>query len=119
MVLPRCIIFAKNSLTPFFSTKKTDWLSPIRLFFRASCRIRTNDPEITNHVLWPTELKRRVGSLLYRAATTKYPCYVPILGDSEGAGRAGLPVFAAAKVIIFFEKPQMFLKKFCISRDYS
>ena len=60
---------------------------------RASCRIRTNDPEITNHVLWPTELKRRVGSCLYRAATTKYPCYVPILGDSEGAGRTGLPVF--------------------------
>ena len=29
-------------------------------FFRASCRIRTNDPEITNHVLWPTELKRLV-----------------------------------------------------------
>ena len=28
-------------------------------FFWASCRIRTNDPEITNHVLWPTELKRR------------------------------------------------------------
>ena len=26
--------------------------------FCASCRIRTNDPEITNHVLWPTELKR-------------------------------------------------------------
>ena len=26
--------------------------------FWASCRIRTNDPEITNHVLWPTELKR-------------------------------------------------------------
>ena len=25
--------------------------------------IRTNDPEITNHVLWPTELKRRVGKL--------------------------------------------------------
>ena len=32
-------------------------------FLRASCRIRTNDPEITNHVLWPTELKRRVGKL--------------------------------------------------------
>gem|GEM_PF-2915802 len=27
--------------------------------FGASCRIRTNDPEITNHVLWPTELKRQ------------------------------------------------------------
>ena len=26
-------------------------------------RTRTNDPEITNHVLWPTELKRRVGKL--------------------------------------------------------
>ena len=63
-------------------------------FRRASCRIRTNDPEITNHVLWPTELKRRVGSYLHRAATTKYPCYVPILGDSEGAGRTGLPIWA-------------------------
>ena len=31
--------------------------------FGASCRIRTNDPEITNHVLWPTELKRRVFAL--------------------------------------------------------
>ena len=31
------------------------------LSFRASCRIRTNAPEITNHVLWPTELKRQVG----------------------------------------------------------
>ena len=59
---------------------------------RASCRIRTNDPEITNHVLWPTELKRRVGSYLHRAATTKYPCCVPTLGDSEGAGRTGLPI---------------------------
>ena len=43
-------------------------IRPSRDFFRrhcdesrfvwASCRIRTNDPEITNHVLWPTELKR-------------------------------------------------------------
>ena len=31
---------------------------------RASCRIRTNDPEITNHVLWPTELKRQVCTFL-------------------------------------------------------
>ena len=35
--------------------------------FRASCRIRTNDPEITNHVLWPTELKRRGGEAYYIA----------------------------------------------------
>ena len=34
------------------------------LLIRASCRIRTNDPEITNHVLWPTELKRRGGQAI-------------------------------------------------------
>ena len=37
--------------------------------FRASCRIRTNDPEITNHVLWPTELKRQLLVLSERKAT--------------------------------------------------
>ena len=26
---------------------------------RAGCQIRTDDPEITNHVLWPTELIRQ------------------------------------------------------------
>ena len=61
-------------------------------FFWASCRIRTNDPEITNHVLWPTELKRREGSLLYRAATTCYLCCGQALEDSQGAGRIGLPI---------------------------
>ncbi len=62
------------------------------LNYRASCRIRTNDPEITNHVLWPTELKRREGSLLYRAATTCYLCCGQALEDSQGAGRIGLPI---------------------------
>ena len=44
----------------------------------ASCRIRTNDPEITNHVLWPTELKRLalsirspIGVQYYRKADAK------------------------------------------------
>ena len=68
------------------------------LAFRASCRIRTNDPEITNHVLWPTELKRRVGSYLHRAATTNSPCYVPVLEDSKGAGRVRLPVLRFLRV---------------------
>ena len=41
--------------------KKFQYLAiPPRLEGGASCRIRTNDPEITNHVLWPTELKRQV-----------------------------------------------------------
>ena len=35
-------------------------ICPTIILHRASCRIRTNDPEITNHVLWPTELKRQV-----------------------------------------------------------
>jgi hypothetical protein len=33
--------------------------------------------------------KKRV-SYLYRAATTKYPCFGQDLGDSMGAGRIGL-----------------------------
>ncbi len=53
-----------------------------------------------------------MGSGLHRAATTKYPCYVPILGDSEGAGRTGLPVFAAAKVHIFLRNSKCFTKNF-------
>ena len=72
--------------------KKEISIGNFLLLFRASCRIRTNDPEITNHVLWPTELKRRVGSYLHRAATTNYLCYVPVLEDSKGAGRARLPM---------------------------
>ena len=93
--------------------------------FRASCRIRTNDPEITNHVLWPTELKRRGWvSLLYRAATTNYLCCDQALEDSKGAGRMGLThvmsaseihhrcfSIAGAKVHIFFEPAILCHKK--------
>ena len=35
---------------------------------RAACRIRTDDPEITSHVLWPAELRR-----LFRDCTPKPP----------------------------------------------
>ena len=38
---------------------------------RASCRIRTNDPEITNHVLWPTELKRQLFKKCNRHVLTR------------------------------------------------
>ena len=70
------------------------------LSIRASCRIRTNDPEITNHVLWPTELKRRVDKLLTSHRSTFYLCYIPILEDSKGAGRVRLARIAVAKVYI-------------------
>ena len=50
------------------------------VLFWASCRIRTNDPEITNHVLWPTELKRRVGKL----TTSHRYDLLPLLRSSPG-----------------------------------
>ena len=46
------------------------------------------------------ETKKRA-SYLHRTATTTYPCCVPTLGDSAGAGRIGL---AHANII----KPQSF-----------
>ena len=55
--------------------------------FRASCRIRTNDPEITNHVLWPTELKRRVGKL---TASRRYN-QLPLLRSSPGGFEGSWP----------------------------
>jgi len=33
---------------------------------------------------------KKRASYSYRTATTAYPCYVPILGDSAGAGRMRL-----------------------------
>jgi len=36
-----------------------------------------------------------MASYLHRTASTFYPCCIPALGDSKGAGRVGL---AAAKI---------------------
>ena len=81
-------------------------------FWRASCRIRTNDPEITNHVLWPTELKRRVGKLSISRRSTHYLCYVPVLEDSRGADRIGLThVFLQVQRYTFFAKRENFCPK--------
>ena len=74
--------------------------------FRASCRIRTNDPEITNHVLWPTELKRRVGKLTISRRYNQ----LPLLRSSPGGFEGSWPyrtypffLFAGAKVGIFMK----------------
>ena len=75
--------------------------------FWASCRIRTNDPEITNHVLWPTELKRhgRV-SLPHRTATTYYPCYGQVLG---GFARSwSYRTYPSAKLRLFSKLTKFF-----------
>ena len=76
-----------------------------RMFFqrtfswRASCRIRTNDPEITNHVLWPTELKRQVGKLTISRRYNQ----LPLLRSSPGGFEGSWPyrTYPAAKVDIF------------------
>ena len=44
---------------------------------------------------------KKTASYLHRTATTVYPCCVPTLGDSTGAGRVGL---AACKYTIFYTK---------------
>jgi hypothetical protein len=52
--------------------------------------------------------KKTRASDLHRTATTNYPCYLPILGDSLGAGRVGLAggkdrtCFLITKQINFF-----------------
>jgi len=42
-------------------------------------------------------LEKKLASYSYRAATTAHPCYIPVLGDSAGAGRIRLA--RAAKVM--------------------
>ena len=94
--------------------------------FGASCRIRTNDPEITNHVLWPTELKRRVSEL---SVSRRYN-QVPLLCSHPGGFRGSWPyrtrscfapdlLESGCKGNTFFEKKQMFCKKFCFLLTYS
>ena len=45
--------------------------------------------------------RKKMASDLHRTATTAYPCYVPILGDSAGAGRVGLAVANIQSFCIF------------------
>ena len=70
-----------------FFEPKEDWLCLSSSLSRASCRIRTNDPEITNHVLWPTELKRRVGK---RSASRRYDL-IPLLRSHPGGFKGSWP----------------------------
>ncbi len=78
--------YEKHDSSPI--TEKAERIQPF--LSGASCRIRTNDPEITNHVLWPTELKRQVGELSASHRSSQYPCFGQDLGDSRRAGRVGL-----------------------------
>ena len=67
-------------LPPWGEYKKKQTSRRAVCLWGASCRIRTNDPEITNHVLWPTELKRQVGK---RFLSRRYN-QVPLLRSRPG-----------------------------------
>ncbi len=59
-------------------------------------------------------MKRKMASYLHHTATTKYPCCVPALGDSEGASCVGL---AEAKLQSIFSIPnENFLKFYVTNR---
>ncbi len=49
-----------------------------------------------------------MASYLHRTATTFYPCCIPALGDSKGAGRVGL---AGANINIIKLSMQVFFMK--------
>ena len=53
--------------------------------------------------LFRNKFKKRGVSYFYRTATTSHLCYVPVLEDSEGAGRKRLT-------------PRKYIKNFRISR---
>ena len=69
-------------------------------------------PEITNHVLWPTELKRRVGK---RSASRRYN-QLPLLRPSPGGFEGSWPYrtfpFASAKVYKTSETSKHYLNFF-------
>ncbi len=53
-----------------------------------------------------TKGHKKMASYLHRTATTIYPCCVPALGDSTGAGRVGL---ATHKDTTFFKSRKFVL----------
>ena len=97
-----------------YKTKREPPKKFSKCFSGASCRIRTNDPEITNHVLWPTELWRRVEKL---TASRRYN-QLPLLRSSPGGvprehAVQDLPVFCGKGTTIFWFG-QVFSEKYSI-----
>ncbi|MDO5570692.1 MAG: hypothetical protein Q4F97_04405, partial [Bacteroidales bacterium] len=73
-----------------------------------------NDPEITNHVLWPTELKRQVGKL----TTSRRYNLLPLLRSGPGGFERSMPcsTYPGTKVdIISLSAIPIILKKSLIT----
>jgi len=60
----------------------------------------SNPFEISNGFFIYRLINKKWVSYFHRTATTAYPCYVPILGDSAGAGRGRL---TRRKITLFLD----------------
>ena len=49
------------------------------------------------------ENKKKLASYSHRTATTAHPCYIPILGDSAGAGRMRLARATKVRHFLVFQ----------------
>ncbi len=61
------------------------------------CRNTSGPPDSASF----TTGHKKMASYLHRTATTTYPCCVPTLGDSAGAGRVGLAKYKYTTLLIF------------------
>ncbi len=59
----------------------------------------TKQPQLSEVRFWV----QKKASYLHRTATTAYPCCVPTLGDSAGAGRVGLASCKYTTVLILWQ----------------
>ena len=81
--------------------KKHPGSAEMLFLFEPLVGFETNDPEITNHVLWPTELKRQVGKLTISRRYNQ----LPLLRSSPGGFEGSWPyrTYPGAKVGIFIK----------------
>ena len=73
-----------------------------------------DDPPVIKIILYI--IVKKMASYLHHTATTKYPCCVPTLGDSEGASCVGL---AATKLQSIFRLTNENFLIFCNKIQYT
>ncbi len=71
------------------------WVKPGNVFVEPTKKV-INQPVVLPGKTSALEKEKKLASYSHRTATTAHPCYIPILGDSAGAGRMRLA--RAAKV---------------------
>ncbi len=64
-----------------------------------------------------TKGQKKMASYLHHTATTVYPCCVPTLGDSTGAGCVGLAAAKIRSFLIFATNFKLNLKSVSVDFD--